>query len=226
MSNKELINLIKSIKDSQSATIQLHTTEGAVVHLDCIYKESIAPNFFVVFPPGKIPDNLDTKKPCFISFHDDSRDSPALNAKIAEVTNDRTIELTGTTTIDPSSLREYFRVDFRTRISINFEPGSQNGNSRSWSLEGHTLDLSSSGVLALFADEPRNNHGIFIEINLVHPEKKMICIGHIVRTRRLRRGNFQVAMHFDNITQKNRDALITNCLWEQRRQLRERIQTT
>ncbi|WP_136807847.1 PilZ domain-containing protein [Desulfosediminicola flagellatus] len=224
MPESELINLIKSIKDSQSATIKLHTIGGADIHLDCIYKESIAPNFFVVFPPGKIPENLDPKKACAISFHDDNKESPALNAKITDITNDRTIELTGTTTIDPSSLREYFRVDFRTRISISFESRAKTSKAHSWSIIGQTLDLSGSGVLSLFNEKPRNNHSIFIEIALTHPVKNILCIGHVVRIRRLRRGNYQVAIHFDNLTQKNRDALITNCFWEQRRQLRERIQ--
>ncbi len=225
MSDSELLNLIKSIKDSQSATIQLRTASGVDIHLDCIYKESIAPNFFVVFPPGKIPENLDTQKTCSVSFHYDRKDSPAITAKIVEITNDRTIELTATKTIDPSSLREYFRVDIRTAITISYESGSQVEDGRSWSLDGRTLDLSGSGVLALFTAEPRNKHNIFIEITLTHPDKKVLCIGHVVRSRKLRRGNVQIALHFDNISQKDRDTVITNCLWEQRRQLRERIQT-
>lgn len=226
MSDSALINLIKSIKDSQPALIKLYTTSGKDIHLDCIYKESIAPNFYLVFPPGKIPDDLDINKSCAISFHDDSTKSPALTAKIAEISSDRSIELTATTTIDPSSLREYFRIDIRTRVTITYEGGSKSNESRKWSYEGQTLDLSGSGVLGLFHNQPSTKNNIFIEISLTYPEKKIICIGHIVRIRRLRGGKWQVALHFDNISQKNRDAIITNCFWEQRRQLRERIQTS
>jgi hypothetical protein len=46
----------------------------------------------------------------------------------------------------------------------------------------------------------------------------------VTRTGRLRGGRWHIALHFDDITQKNKDAIITNCLWEQRRQLRENVQ--
>jgi c-di-GMP-binding flagellar brake protein YcgR len=226
MSDSSLTNLVKSIKDSQNAKIKMQTTGGQEVHLDCIYKESIAPNFFVVFPPGKIPTTLDNKKKCIISLHDESGESIALTAKIIEVASDRSIELTATTTIDPASLREYFRVDFRTTIKLSYETSSNTDGARNWSFTGQSLDLSGSGILGIFPEEARNKHHIFIELDLTHPQKKIICIGHVVRTRRLRGGRWHIALHFDDINQKNRDAIITNCLWEQRRQLREKIQTS
>ncbi len=226
MSDSSLNNLVKSIKDSQSAKIKLHTTAGQEVHLDCIYKESIAPNFFVVFPPGKIPPALDVKRKCVISLHDENGESIALTARITDVTSDRSIELTATTTIDPASLREYFRVNFQTVVKLSYETGSNTDGERNWSFTGQSLDLSGSGVLGIFPEEAHNKHNLFIELNLTHPEKKIMCIGHVVRTRRLRGGRWHIALHFDDINQKNRDAIITNCLWEQRRQLREKVQTS
>jgi hypothetical protein len=226
MSDSSLINLIKSIKDSQTATIKFYTTAGQEIHLDCIYKESIAPNFFTVFPPGKIPINIDIKKKCAVSLHDESGQSIALTAKIKEVASDRSIELTATTSIDPASLREYFRIDFRTAMRISYEAGATSDGTRSWSITGQSLDLSASGVLGIFPEEAHNKHNLFIELSLTHPERKVLCTGHVVRTRRLRGGRWHIALHFDDINQKNRDAIITNCLWEQRRQLREKIQTS
>lgn len=219
-----LINLVKSLKDSQSATIKLQTVSGQEVHLACVYKESVAPNFFVVFPPGVIPDTLDSKKVCSVTLSDESGKSIALTAKIYEIASDRSIELTATTAIDPVSLREYFRVDFRTAITISYET-SDTTSARNWKVSGQTLDISASGVLGLFPKEANNNHNIFIEIHLTHPQRKILCVGHVIRTNRLRGGRCQIALHFDNISTKDRDAIITNCLWEQRRQLRERIQT-
>lgn len=224
MSDSSLTNLIKSLKDSQSAKIKLQLLSGQLVHLDCIYKESVAPNFFVVFPPGVIPESLDTKKVCSISLLDDAGMSVALTAKISTVTSDRSIELTAASTIDPASLREYFRVDLRTTITISYQAADGN-EARSWAISGQTIDISACGVLGLFPEEARNKHNVFIEIHLTHPEKKILCVGHVVRTNRLRGGRWQIALHYDNITNKNRDAITTNCLWEQRRQLREKIQT-
>lgn len=202
----------------------MQTVSGEELHLDCIYKESVAPNFFVIFPPATIPETLDPKSICSISLPDDSGKPIALTAKIHEVASDRSLELTATTTIDPTSLREYFRVDLRTAITINYE-SSDSSATRSWTLHGQTLDISASGVLGLFADEPKNKHNVFLEIHLTHPQKKILCIGHVVRTNRLRGGRWQIALHYDNISSKDRDAVITNCLWEQRRQLREKVQT-
>jgi hypothetical protein len=224
MSDPKLIQLVKSIKDSESAKIKLYTTADQEVHLDCIFKESTAPNFFIVFPPGRIPKNLDTGKTCCLSLHADGDRSIALMAKIVEVANDRSIELTAAKTIDPASLREYFRVDLRTSITISYEATASSGDTRSWKLHGQTLDLSGTGVLGIFPDEARNKRNIFIEITLTHPQQKIACLGHVTRTGRLRGGRWHIALHFDDITQKNKDAIITNCLWEQRRQLRENVQ--
>lgn len=225
MSDSSLSNLVKSIQDNQPASIQLATTEGYAVSIDCVYKESHAPSFFLVFPPGSIPPDVDTTAPCLVTLADETGTSFAITARILDVTSERSIELTATKAIDPTTLREYFRVDLRTALTISYE-AMDPGSSRNWQLKGQTLDISGSGVLGIFADAPSNNQNIFIDIRLTHPEKFIQCIGHVVRTNRLRGGRWQVALHFDNITTKDRDAIITNCLWEQRRQLRERVQTT
>jgi len=224
MAESSLTDLVKSLTDSQAATIQMQTTSGQSVHVNCVYKESDAPNFFVVFPPGVIPDNLDIHHPCQLSLEDENGTPTAITARILQVASDRSIEFTAIKTINPISLREYFRVDIRTAITISFET-LDSGSSRNWSLSGQTLDISGSGVLGLFPEEPRNNHNLFININLTQPKKMIHCVGHVVRTVRLRGGRWQVALHFDNITSRDRDAVITNCLWEQRRQLREKVQT-
>lgn len=224
MSQSSLTDLVKSLHDSQSAKIRMQNQAGQSIQFDCVYKESLAPNFYVFFPPGIIPDDLDIKQPCLVSLLDETGAPLALTARILEIASDRSIELTATKTIDPISLREYFRVDLRTTVTISHESQGES-SSRNWSLKGQTLDISGSGVLGLFTDEPKTRHNLFIDINLTHPEKRIQCIGHIVRTIRLRGGRWQVALHFDTITSKDRDAVITNCLYEQRRQLRERIQT-
>lgn len=225
MSDISLTDLVKSLQDSQSAQIKLQTAGGRVVHLRCIYKESVAPNFLVVFPPEILPKTLDTRQPCVISLHDDRGAIIALTAIIVKIDSDRSLLLKATTTTDPKSMREYFRVDLRTAITISFE-GMDTDSRRNWLMQGQTLDISASGVLGLFPYQPRNKHFISIELSLTYPEKKISCIGHVVRANRLRGGRWQVALHYDNITEKDRDAVIANCLWEQRRQLRENVQTT
>lgn len=225
MADSSLINLIKSIKDNRPTSVQLHTQSGTLVQLDATFKESVAPNFFLVFPPAAIPEDLDSKYPVHLTVLDENEKPVVLTAKILGVVSDRSIEMAATKTINPASLREYFRVDLRTAITISHESMDAR-SSHNWTLKGQTIDLSGSGVLGLFAEEPKTQHNLFIDIRLTYPEKLIQCIGHVVRTVRLRGGRWQVALHYDTISGKDRDSIITNCLWEQRRQLRERVQTS
>lgn len=225
MADNLLISLVKSIRDSEVAKLTVHTTTGAELILDCVYKESVAPNFFIVPTAGEFPTNIDVNHPCTLSIHSNSGESLALAAKIAEITSRRSIELTAAKTIDPASLREYFRVDIRLPITISFKTKSDEESPRNWTLHGHTLDLSATGVLGLFPDECRTRQDIIIEIRLANPKTNIVCTGHVVRTYRTRSGRWHIALHFDDFVQGERDTIISNCLWEQRRQLREKTQT-
>ena len=224
MTDDSLTRLIKSLQDGQPASVQLSTTAGHGVAFSCLYKEANAPHFFVVTPPKTIPEDVDRSAPCIVSLQDDQGATFAITARIVDITSERSLELMATKAIDPISLREYFRVDLRTAITVSYETLDPK-SPRNWSIKGQTLDISGSGVLGLFGQEPKNANELFIDIHLTHPEKLIHCVGHVVRTNRLRGGRWQVALHFDNISQRDRDAIITNCLWEQRRQLRERVKT-
>lgn len=215
---------IKNLADSESAEIDLTTTDKQVIRLNCVYKVSDAPNFFLVFPPKTLPSNIDTDQYCPISIKN-GKSPLTLTARILEITGDRTIELSAKNSINPESLREYFRVDTRVAINAHFEPELPGGKLQSWKLVGQTLDLSASGMLAILPEEPPTRHLITIEINLKGVEKHIQCLGHIVRCKRLRKGSYQVAFHFDSISPKHRDTIIAFCLQEQRNNLREKIQT-
>lgn len=217
-----IISIIKRIKDSTLARFITTDVDGGPVYLDCIYKESEAPNFFLVFPPGVLPEEIDKSK-CKVSIN--IGDDPIIiSASIEEHTNDRTIELAARDSVDPRSLREYFRVFYKTVVTASHEPTSDDPKAKSWSMKGDSVDLSGTGVLVIFPEEPQNRKNIFLDFDLPDINKTIHCVGHVVRTKRIRKGRFQVALHFDHITRKNRDAIITACLHEQRRQLRERME--
>lgn len=226
MADTSITHLIRSINDSQSARISLSTSAGETIHLDCIYKEGIAPRFFLVFPPKKLPDNINMAQHCAISIrnHDEDTAPLSLNAKIEEMIGDRTLELTAKSSIDPTSLREFFRVAIHAPVTINFAPESDEDHTRQWSLTGETLDISGSGILALFSEECQDRQRINITIELSSPQATVICMGHVVYTRRVRKGRWHIALHFDDIPTKQRDIIISNCLYEQRRQLKETLQ--
>ncbi len=215
---------IKRIADSESAKIDITTLDNQTIRLNCIYKESISPNFFLVFPPKKLPGNIDRENHCPVSIKC-GQTSLTLTAKIVEINGDRTLELTAKNSVKPESLRECFRVDAKVSITATFDQESEESKIPSWTLEGRTLDMSGSGVLAIFPGEPQSKHKISLLIYLVDGQKPLKCLGHIVRSRRLRKGRFQISFHFDYISAKGKDSIISYCLQEQRHQLREKIQT-
>ncbi|RPH38819.1 MAG: PilZ domain-containing protein [Desulfobulbaceae bacterium] len=165
---------------------------------------------------------------CAISIrnHDEDTAPLSLNAKIEEIIGDRTLELTAKSSIDPTSLREFFRVAIHVPVVISFEPESDDDLERKWSLSGETLDISGSGLLALFSEDCQDRQRIKIAIELSSPQASVVCVGHVVYTRRVRKGRWHIALHFDDIASKHRDIIISNCLYEQRRQLKETLQTS
>lgn len=218
-----LVDLIKKIQDSQPAEVNLQLREGGSVQLRCVYKESDAPNFFLVFPPKQLPTNLDTGKSCLVAIKGHEQ-SITFKAGIEEIKGDRILELFAQKTIDPISLRTYYRADLRTPISATYEPGPEE-RAKPWSFSGETLDLSGGGALAIFPNEFPNKQRILVHIPLPNTENKEIrCLAHVVLTQRLRKERWKIALQFDNLTQKERDFIVSCCLSEQRRQLREKVQ--
>lgn len=214
-----LVDIIKRVQDSQPAEINLPLSDGGNVQLNCIYKESVSPHFFLVFPPKQIPINIDATKSCLVVVKDG--DKPVtFKAGLEAVKGDRILELFAQKTIDPISLRTFYRADLRTTISASYEPGPEE-RAKAWNISGETLDLSGGGTLAIFPAEFRNKQRILIHINLPHTDTEIHCTAHVVRAIKLRKERWQIALQFDNISPKERDIIVSCCLKEQRRQLRE-----
>ena len=220
--SESVISIIKTIKDSSLAKLISTGADGETVHLDCIYKESESPNFFLMFPPNTVPDDIEKSK---FKVSINVGDEPIIiTATLENSVNDRTIELKGQEFIDPRSLREYFRVFYKTVVTATHEPSSDDPKAKPWSIKGDSVDLSGTGVLVIFPEEPRDRKNIFLDFELSDINKSIHCVAHVVRTKRIRKGRFQVALHFDHITRKDRDSIITACLHEQRKQLRDRME--
>ena len=218
-----IVNIIKTIEDSESAKVRLTFTNRESAYLDCIYKESEAPSFFLVFPPGSIPDNLDVQEYCSVSIN--KQHSPiVISAKIQTLRGDRTLELLATEIVDPASLREYFRVFYQTPITASHRPASNESIKGLWKVEGTTVDLSASGVLAIFPEEFQDREHIFLEFSLIGTNRTIQCLSHVVRIHHIRKSRCQIALRFDQIPPRDQDAIVTECMSTQRRQLRKRMQ--
>lgn len=226
MTQSSLITMLNSIPDCQPARIHLAKNNGETLYLDCTYREGTAPQFFLVFAAGKLPTDLDLKQICTLSINNTNEDQPpiSLNAIINRTIVNRTLELTAKGVFDPTTLRQYFRVPVYAAVTISNDKSSDKGPPREWSLTGETLDLSGSGLLGIFGEDCKTRQQIEITLQLNSPPAAVSCKGHIVSTRRVRKGRWQIAMHFDDITGKQRDIIISNCLNEQREQLKKGLQ--
>lgn len=223
MSNS-INHIVRSFKDSALASLRITGADGELVNIDCIYKESEAPYFFLVFAPYSMPKTVEVNQRCSIAISGDE-EPVTISASIESFKGDRSLEMKALDSIDPVSLREYFRVVVSTDIVASFEPLDDDSRMRPWQTRGITVDLSGTGVLAVFPIEFENRHNIHLDIALPFVEKHVECIAQVVRTKRLRKNRYQIALHFDHISRKNRDIIITSCLQEQRRQLRQRMES-
>jgi hypothetical protein len=147
-----------------------------------------------------------------------------LIARLDHVVRDRRLRLTAKEPVEPESLREYFRVALNTPIEASYIAGPRETGANTWKLTGTTLDLSGSGVLAVFPTPPPSRQHIQLVITVPEEHNPIVCLATVVRSYRIRNNRFQVAFHFENVTTKTRDMIIACCMQEQRRQLREHVQ--
>lgn len=215
-------NIVKEVGDQRAAHIKLVLMGGKHHNCACTFKVDAPPNFYLVFPPNTLPERIDHSAYHPVSIKRENS-TTSLNAKIIEQSGDRTLYLAAKNTVDPASLREYFRINTATNITVSHTSSLESSGTSNWSISGNTQDISGSGVLALFPDEPRSRDHLVMELYLPDKNVTVNAVGHIVRKKRLRNRKWQVAFHFDSISTKHRDAIITFLLSVQRKQLRENV---
>ncbi len=218
-----ITKIIHELNNNAMATVDIPLKEGEDQRLNCIFKKTDAPSFTLVFAPNALSTlTIEHDTNCrLIVKH--AASSINLNIRIDAVINDRTIECTALESISPESMREYFRVMISAPIRASYTPGPREIKNHSWELSGNTIDLSGGGVLALFSDKPANTNRIQLEIDLPDQQTPVLCMAKVIRTYRLRKKRFQVAFNITEIEGKARDIIISSCLQEQRRQLRNKV---
>ena len=152
-------------------------------------------------------------------------DTVTLIARLDNIAGPRRLNFTAREPVSPETLRDYFRVSTSLPIEASYIAGPKEVNAQTWKLHGTTIDLSGSGVLALFAEKPASNNRIQLIISIPNEETPVVCLANVVRTYRLRQKRYQVAFHFENISAKTRDVIVSYCLHEERRQLRDHVRT-
>lgn len=196
------------------------------VRAQCVFQQTSPPKFTLIFKPGLLPfDDIDTRQPCIVSI-DMGGPTLSLEAMIQEIVNPQTLQMILQKSISHEQMRDFFRIDAITRvISSSFRTQFANQNSEPWSIQGETIDLSGSGILAIFPNPPPTEKQVQLEIFIPSAEPETVkVIAHQVRVQQQNDGRYEVAYHFDDISAEDRDKIIGCCLLLQRKLLRLKIQ--
>ena len=218
---------LKNIQDGKPVRIFLPIKERTEhLRAQCVFHPASAPQFALTFKPGVLPEeDLDPSQTCIVSI-DMGGPTVSLEAKILSVENDQTLSMTLLKSISHEQMREFFRVDAVTDIiSESFHTEVVNAEKDPWSLEGKTIDISGSGILAVFESRPPVDKQSQLVISVPFPEPTTVTVlASKIRSRELPDGRHEVAYHFEDISTEDRDKIIGCCLIIQRKLLRLKVQ--
>ncbi len=219
-------NILQNIPDNKPVRIflpLLHQPER--VRAQGIYHKTAAPKFSLLFKAGVLPvEQIDILTPCIISI-DMGGPTLSLEAMIQQVANSQTLEMIVRKSMNHEQMREFFRVDAVTSvISQSVDTKFSDTATSHWSSEGQTVDISGSGILAIFKEKPQPDRQVQLEITTPSLEPETITVlAHQIRVKELHDGRFEIAYHFDDITTEDRDKIIGCCLDIQRKLLRLKV---
>lgn len=221
------VDYLKDIPDAKPIRIFLPVKGSKERYrLQCVYQISESPRFNLLFKPGILPvDSLDTSKPCILNV-DLGGPNLSIEALIVSVLNSQTLEMIVQKSISYEQMREFFRVDATAHvISKSFQPALYGKSGDPWALQGKTIDISGSGILACFSEKPPMDDQVKLEITLPStPSEVVNILAHPVRREQIADDQWDVAFHFDDISDEDRDKIIGCCLVIQRQLLRLKVQ--
>lgn len=215
--------ILEKLKDNAHAVVDIPGVNDESYRFNALLIKRTSPELELLFPPEswKISD-LKIGASCNLAIEQNDA-TVNLIARLDFPVDARRLHFTAREPVSPESLRDYFRVLTNVPIEASYVAGPKEINTQSWKMLGTTIDLSGSGVLAMFAEKPASNHRIQLVISPPEERNPIICLGNVVKAYRIRKNRYQVAFHFEHISTKTRDQVISYCLQEQRRQLRENL---
>ena len=219
-----IIDILNKLDDQATTTVDLPARNGEHYRCKAMLVKKDLPEIELVFPPNSWEEeNLLFDDDCHIAVELDGQPINLI-AQLHHAAGSRRLHCTAREPIAAESLREYFRVAVNMPIEASYIAGPREVNNKTWKMIGTTIDLCGCGVLAVFAEKPASTHNI--QLVMTHPEEEtaLVCLADVVRTYRIRKNRYQVAFHFNVISGKTRDQVISLCLREQRRHLRDNVE--
>ena len=222
-----LDSLFSKIEDGKAVRIDLPIhDEMEKRRISCVYHAATPPRFALLFTPGSLPvDRIDPHRKCSVLI-DIAGQNITLAADIEEIDDSQTLLLIARDVINHQQMREYFRVDVSTPVTAApLLPGGAADDDTTWCLTGETIDVSGSGLLAAFPEPLEKDRQVRMDLVLPTGGGEVVrMVGHVVRTKKIRKGRYHVALHFDLIDSDTRDRIMACCFDIQRKHLRLRVQ--
>ncbi len=215
----EIFTQIESGKAVRVALPLLGTSEKK--RISCVYQEENPPSFLLLFTPNSLPvDSIDMHRKATVLL-DIKGQNISLAADIQEKVNKQALRLIARDVISHEQMRNYFRVDINAPLVAR--PALR--KDQEWSLSGETVDVSGSGLLAVFTEPIADDEPVQVELILPTGNGEPIkAVAHVVRSKKVGNGRYQVALHFDTIDSEDRDRIMACCFEIQRRHLRLKVQ--
>lgn len=194
-----------------------------------IFQRSSGSDFNLLFKHGVLPAlSLDLGQTCLVSI-DQGASTITIEAKIKEIIGDQALSLVVNSLISHDQLREFFRVDATAAITcrslIPLLNPKEEEQENLWRLKGTTVDISGSGVRAIFSELPPWDQQMYLDITLPgYNEQITSIVACKRRERQLDAAKYEVAFEFVDISVEDRDKIIGCCLSIQRKLLRLKVQ--
>lgn len=215
----EIFSQIETGKAVRIALPIIDSTEKK--RISCVYQQTTPPEFQLLFTPGSLPtETIDYNRKTAILL-DIKGQNISLAADIKEKINEQALRLVAREVISHEQLRDYFRVDVAAPLVAR--PALV--KDQEWSLSGETVDVSGSGLLAVFKQPIDSGEPVRVELILPTGDTEPIkAVAHAVRSRKIADNQYQVALHFNSIDSEDRDKIMACCFEIQRKHLRLKVQ--
>jgi c-di-GMP-binding flagellar brake protein YcgR len=216
--------ILYSISNNRPARVFLPLVDReARFRVNGLYLKEQPPRFSLLFKLGVLPPavHIDMAGTAIVTI-DMGGSSVSFESRLLEMTDDRLL-MAAAKSFSYKQMREFFRVDAVTSvISSSFEPEvlSEDSPAR-WQISGRTVDISGSGILATFGQKPPDEPRARLEMVLpANNREKIMVLAHPVRVVQAQPSLYEIAYHFDEINQEDRDKIVGCCLIIQRQMLR------
>jgi hypothetical protein len=215
--------ILEKIDDDKPVRIFLPVKGSSeLLRAQCLYRKAEPPHFSLLFRAGCLPvEEIDLKRSCLVTV-DLGGPAVSLQAKILELVDSQSLAMVLEKSVNYEQMREYFRVDAATEVVC--KSLSRVGHDAGWSVAGETVDISGSGLLVIFPEDPPDHHQCRLEITIPGATPRVVpAMASRIRSRQRDDGSYEVAYHFIDISGEDQDAIIGCCLTLQRKQLQLKV---